>query len=140
MELERFEIATRIVDLVHEDDHGLGRRTEDRGDLLVARRHTCPGVDDEQDEVGLLDGSARLRRDVPPEGAGVRLVDAPRVDQAERDAVPVAQQLLAVARHARRLVHDGGPALGQSVDERRLADVREAHDRDGAGAADPLGL
>ena len=47
-------------------------------------------------------------------------------------AVPVGEQLLAVARHARRLVHDGLPRLGQPVDQRRLADVREADDRDGA--------
>jgi hypothetical protein len=29
-------------------------------------------------------------------------------------------------------VHDRGARLGQTVDERRLADVREADDRDGA--------
>ena len=45
-------------------------------------------------------------------------------------AVPLADQLLAVARHARGLVHDGGARAGQPVDQRRLADVREADDRD----------
>ena len=35
-----------------------------------------------------------------------------------------------------KVVDDGGAALGQPVDERRLADVREADDRDGPGASD----
>ncbi len=140
VELERLEVASRVVDLVHEHDHRLCRHAEDRRDLLVARRHPCPGVDDEEHEVGLLDGRAGLGGDVAPEGAGVRLVHAARVDHAERDAVPVAEELLPVARHAGRLVHHGGAALRQPVDERRLADVREADDRHRSGARDLLGL
>ena len=48
-------------------------------------------------------------------------------------ARPLADELLAVARDAGRLVDDGGAGPGQAVDERRLADIREADDRDGPG-------
>ena len=49
----------------------------------------------------------------------------------KRLPVPLADELLAVARDAGRLVHDGRARRGQPVDERRLADVREADDRHG---------
>ena len=107
------------------------------GELLVAGRDPVARVDDEEDEVGLLDRRARLLRDLGAERVGGEVVDAARVDQQEVLAVPVGEQLLAVARHAGRLVHDGLPRLGQPVDQRRLADVREADDRD---RADDLGL
>ena len=56
----------------------------------------------------------------------------PGVDQEELPAPPLAHELLAVARDARGLVHDGGARARQAVDERRLPDVREADDRHGA--------
>ena len=102
-------------------------------------RDPGPSVDDEEDEIGLADRRLRLLGDVAPERAGVGLVDAAGVDQPEGDAVPVGEQLLAVARHPGRLVHDGRPGLGEAVDERRLPDVREADDRDRPGASDRVG-
>ena len=57
----------------------------------------------------------------------------PGVDQQEAGSRPLADELLPVARHAGRLVDDGRPGAGQPVDERRLADVREADDGDGPG-------
>ena len=87
-------------------------------------------VDDEEHEVGLLDRLARLLGHLCPEGPCVFSVDAPGVDQAKRHSVPLAVQLLAVSRDAGRLVHDGSAGLGEPIDERRLADIREADDRD----------
>ena len=106
---------------------------EDHGELLVAGRDPRPRVDDEQHEVGLVDRGLRLLGDLRAERPALDLVDAARVDQPEPGAGPLAEELLAVPGHARRLVHDCGPALREPVDQRRLADVREADDRDGAG-------
>ena len=89
-------------------------------------------VDDEEHEVGLLDRRARLLGDRARDRRRVGDVDAAGVDEQEALAVPLADELLAVARDARRLVHDRGARAGEPVDERRLADVREADDRDGA--------
>ena len=137
VELDRLEVLARVVDLVREHDHRLLRGPQGDRELLVARRDPVPGVDDEEDEVGLRDRRARLLRDLGAERVGREVVDAARVDQEEVLAVPVREQLLAVAGDARRLVHDRLPRLGQPVDQRRLADVREADDRD---RADDLGL
>ncbi len=132
VELERVRLLRGVVDLVRQDEHGLVREAEDLRDLLVARRRADARVDDEEHEVGLLDRLARLVRDRARDLGVVRDVDPAGVDHEEAAAVPLDLELLAVARHARRLVHDRCARLGQPVDERGLADVREADDRDGA--------
>src|SRR6185295_15640019 len=79
-------------------------------------------------------------RDLGAEGVCGQVVDTARVDQQEVLPVPVGEELLAIARHARCLVHDGLPGLGQAVDERRLAHVRVADDRDSADDLRRLGV
>ena len=61
-------------------------------------------------------------------------VDAAGVDEREAAAVPVGLELLAVAREAGLLVDDRLARFRQAVDQRRLADVRVADDRDSGQA------
>ena len=49
-----------VVELVRHEQHGPARPAEDVRQLRVARRQPRAGVDEEEDEVGLLDGSPRL--------------------------------------------------------------------------------
>ena len=77
--------------------------------------------------------------DRPRHRVGARDVDAAGVDEQEALAVPLADELLAVARDTGRLVHDRGARRRQPVDERRLADVREADDRDRPGTGPAAG-
>ena len=130
MELERLVVARGVVDLVRDQEDGLARGAEDGGDLLVPGGHARAGVGQEQDDVGLLDGLARLRRDRAHDRRPVGDVHASGIDEHEALAGPLALELLAVARHPGRLVDDRGAGLCQPVDERRLADVGEADDRD----------
>ena len=81
------------------------------GELLVAGRDPGARVDDEQHEVGLVDRGLRLLGDLGAERAALDLVDAAGVDEPEPGARPLAEELLAVARDAGRLVHDRGAAL-----------------------------
>ena len=106
--------------------------TQDRGELLVAGGDPGPCVEDEQDEVGLGDRAASLVGDLLRQRRRVGDVDAAGVDEQEAVPSPLADDLLAVARDAGRLVDDGLARAGQPVDERRLAHVREADDGDGA--------
>ncbi len=132
VELERERLLRRVVDLVREHEHRLLRLAQDLRELLVARRDAGARVDDEEHEIRLADRRARLLRDLPRDRARIGDVDAAGVDQHELLPVPLAEQLLAVARRPLRLVHDRLARRGEAVDERRLADVREADDRDGA--------
>ena len=133
VELERLGVAARVVELVRDDEHGAPRRAQDLGELLVARRDSRLRVDDEEHEIGLLDRLPRLLGDLRPERPRVLAVDAARCRSRGTCRRSSRRELLAVARDAGRLVDDGGPRLGEPVDERRLADVREADDRDRAG-------
>ena len=132
VELERERFLRRVVDLVREHEHRLVRETEDRRELLVARRDARPRIDDEEDEVGLRHRDAGLVDDRAGNGVLARDIDAAGVDQQEPLAGPVADELLAVAGRAARLVDDRGARRGEAVDQRGLADVRVADDRDRA--------
>jgi hypothetical protein len=133
VELERVRVAPRVVDLVRDDEHRLARGAQDGGDLLVAGRDPRARVDHEDDHVRLGHGLARLVRDRPGDRRRIGHVHTARVHEEEPLAGPVADELLAVAGHAGRLVHDGRTALREPVHERRLADVRKADDCNRAG-------
>ena len=83
VQLERERLLLRVVDLVREHEHRLLRLAEDLRDLLVAGRDPGLRVDDEEDEVGLLDGLARLVGDRARDRRRVGDVDAAGVDQQE---------------------------------------------------------
>ena len=132
VELDGQVVARRVVDLVRQHQDRLLGAPQDVGELLVAGRDAGLGVDDEQHEVGLADRGARLDGDLLRHRARVGDVDAARVDQQEALAVPLADERLAIARRALLGVDDRGARGGEPVDQRRLPDVREAHDRDRA--------
>ena len=132
MQLERKRLLFRVVDLVRDHEHRLLRLAENLRDLFVARRDADLRVEHKEDDVCLRDRLARLVGDRAGDRRRVGDVDPAGVDEEEAPVAPLADELLAVARDAGRLVHDGGPRTRQAVDERRLPDVREADDRNGA--------
>ncbi len=118
--------------LFADQDDRLARAAQDVRQLLVARADAGTRVDQEQHEVGLGDRGARLIGDLALHVADVARVDAAGVHDREGGSAPLDDQLLAVTRHAGLCVHDRLARRGQAVDERRLADVREADDGDRA--------
>src|SRR5207253_721140 len=83
------------------------------------------------------DARASLVADLQRQRLGVAQVDPARVDQREAAAVPLALELLAVARHTRALVHHRLARAREAVDERGLAHVRIADHRDLHGPSMP---
>src|SRR5262249_1326474 len=116
-----------------EQEDRLARRAEDLRYLLVAGRDSRLRIDDEEHEVGLRDRRAGLVGNRPRDRRGGGDVDAARGDQPELGARPFADELLPVGGDAARPVDDRGGRAGQAVDERRLAEVREADNGDGSG-------
>src|SRR5690606_14696494 len=88
------------------------------------------GVEDQHDRVRGGDRLASLPLDLAGERVLGGEVDAAGVHEVEADPVPLALDRLAVAGHPGLVVDDGLAAAGEPVDERRLADVRKADDRD----------
>ena len=55
VELERLEVAARVVELVRKDEDGSTRHAQDLGELLVSGCHSRLRIDDEEHEVRFLD-------------------------------------------------------------------------------------
>ena len=119
-----------VVHLVGDDDHRLRGSTEQCRHLGVAGPQPRLGIDDMEDRVGVGDRLTGLMLDGPRQRVLGRQVDAAGIDQYQRDPVPLGLDLLAVAGHPRLGVRDGLAAAGEPVDQRALARVRVADDRD----------
>jgi hypothetical protein len=131
VELAREPGLAGVVDLVGRHDHRHVAAAQLARELGVPRAQPGAGVHDQHRDVGFVQRDQRLAADLLRHLVLAREVHAAGVDEREADPVPVRLDLLAVARHARLLVHDGLARIGQPVHERRLADVRVADDGDG---------
>ena len=130
MELARQRQLSDAVALVRGDDRRQRRAAQQVGHLLIARAHARARVDDQHRDLRVGHARPRLVADRAGERILVLEVDAAGVDQREAAPVPLAVELLAVARHARALVHDRLAGAREAVDQRGLADVRIADDGD----------
>ena len=94
------------VALVRRDDRRQRRAAQQIGHLLIARAHAGAGVDDEHRDLRFGQPGAGLVANRAGERVLILEVDAAGVDQREEAPVPLALELLAVARDPRALVHD----------------------------------
>ena len=122
------------VDLVHHKQHRLVLASQALRDPLVERGHSVLRVDDEEDDLGGVDGELHLHL-----GRGHDLRRT--VSTLEADAAGIEQRVGAVfnlggdhiARDARLVMHDGNALPRQPVEEAAFADIRPADDGDDAG-------
>ena len=96
-----------VVHLVGDHDHRHAAAAQLARQLGVAGAQAGARVHHEHRQVGLLERGERLAPDLLGHLVLPREVHAAGVDEREADPVPVRVDLLAVAGHARVLVHDG---------------------------------
>ncbi len=125
-----FERSTAFA-FVGGEDHGLARTAQGLGDDLVAGSDAIARVDDEEQGIGLGDGGDGLLGHALGQRTGRGLFETGGVDQAEGEAVKLHIHCLPVAGDARRVMHDGGMASRQPVDQPRLADIGASDDGEG---------
>ena len=121
------------VGLVGDEEDGLIFFAEELGDGLVEGDPAGLGIDDEEDELGLVGGELHLAFDV-----GGEVVAAPGIDDAvaagvgelEGAATGFNERGDAVPRDAGGGVNDGDAAAGEEVEQAGLADVGAADDGD----------
>ncbi len=123
MELGGERYLGHAVALVGRDDRRQRGAAQQVGHLLIARTHAGARVDDEHRHLGIGDPRACLIADRARQRVLVLEVHAARVDQLELAPVPLAVDLVAVARDPRTLVHDRLTAAREPVDQRGLAHV-----------------
>ena len=122
--------ALGIVDLVGDHEPGLSGFAHELGDPRVARMHADLRIDDEQHQVGFLDGLLDLLANLEVHRERRIFAEAAGVDEPEGAAVPFGAREMAVARRARLVAHDGRVAADDAIEQRRLADVGPADDGD----------
>ncbi len=125
------------VPLVERDDDRPARVHRHGDDPLVLDADGLTGVDQDDGDLGLLDGCRRTQRGVVV-GALLEVhtaADTGRVDELPGLAAELDQLVDGVAGGAREGVHDDPVLAGHLVQQRGLADVGAADERDTARAA-----
>ena len=98
--------------------------------MAVDRRHALARIDHEQRDVGLVERALGLRPHAAGKRLGRRLFEPGGVDQPEVEIGDMPLALAAVAGHPGQIVDQRQLAADEPVEQRRLADIRPADDRD----------
>jgi hypothetical protein len=123
-----------VVDLVHDQGHGLVAAAQDPCDLGIARQRAGAAVHHEQDRVGLLQRLPSVTLDRPLEALLRRRIEARRVHDQEPPRAGLDLGRDAVPGQTGRVLHQGPALAGIAVEERGLAHVGAPHDgHDGKG-------
>ncbi len=123
------ELAALVIDLVRSEEHRLLLPAQHLHDHLIGRGRTGRGIDDEEDGIGHVHGDLGLDRN--PRGHALRVLIPPAgVDEGEFLSVPFRPVAHAVTGDSRNVLDDGFTTTEDAVDQRRLADVGTADDRD----------
>ena len=126
VELHGAAPAAAVVGLVDGEHDGPSKHVKALGNLLVARHQPLPRVQDEDDDVGVVQGLEPVLDDELVERVGGGAKQAAGVDQRERAVLPRRRRRQDVPRGARDGRHDGPARAGDAVEERGLADVGPA--------------
>ncbi len=130
------------IPLVEQDDHRAPSLLGEARDALVLVGQSDERVDDEQRHLRAVDRPHRAHEavvlDVLLDLGGA--TDTGGVDEPVRAAFALDQRVDRVARRARDLAHDGALGACELVQQRRLAGVRPADDRDVDDVLVDLGL
>ncbi len=123
-------LAGPALALVGDHDHLGSALAQPAREALVERQDAGAGVDQEQHDVGALDGAlgetahARLQR------LAAGGLPAGGIEQGEGKVAELGRRFTHVARHPRRVVDDGVALADQTVEQRRFANVGTADDGD----------
>ncbi len=116
-------MKSEVSHLVGDEQHRLVDAAQAAGDLLVEGHQAVAGIDDEQDQVGLVDGDVDLAFDVAGQIVDVLDAHAAGVDDFEVAIADLDGCRQAIAGHAGRGIDDGDAPARQPIEERRFADV-----------------
>ena len=131
MEIVDEVIVRRVIDLVDREEHRLAGRAQLLREIAIDRRDAGAAVDDEHQRVRFVDRAHRLAVDAGADHLGRGLgIETAGIDEPERRAEVVGLAVAAIAGEVRRVVDERGAAADEPVEQRRLADVRPADDRD----------
>src|SRR5579883_1066939 len=116
------------VDLVDGKKEGLSGFAQQPRQFQVRSGNFAAAIDHHHDRCRFFQRHPCLAEDFHGDQVFVFGNDAAGVDHAKRSSPPLAVPIEPVARDAGFVADDGPPRAHQPVEQRRLADVRPAHD------------
>ena len=128
--IEAFRSGPALA-LVGNEEHRLAGPPHECSKRLIGMSDARPCIDHEQHQIGLGDGTLRLLAHTGRNAAGRGLLEARRVDEDRRLARDRSLRLAPVAREAGHGIHEREPPAGETVEQRRLADIGPADDGEG---------
>jgi hypothetical protein len=130
---ERVELEVvggpRVVDLVRHHHPRPLRGTQHFGHVIVARMQASLGVDHEQEEIGFGDRLVNLAPDFELHRRARIVGHAAGVDEPVGVPRPLGAREMPVACGPGLVGHDGRVVTHQSIEQRRLTDVRPSDQR-----------
>ena len=124
----RLRDVGKALGLVDEEHHGTARFAQVLRDARVVRRQTRTGVAHEENDVGLFDREFGLTGHRLDDAFALHGLETARVDDDVGTRTDAALTVLTVAGEARIIGDDGVAASRESVEERRLADIRTTNE------------
>ena len=117
------------VHLVHRQDHGLLRASEEPPHFLVRGSQPCTPIHHKDDDIGLLHGNGGLFPHGGQDMIALIELNAARINHGELMLQPFRIQIDPVPGHPRHIVHDGDTLLPNLVEQRRFPHIRAPHNR-----------
>ena len=123
-------LARSALGLVGDDDDWLAGATHSLREMAVGVGDAGARIEHEQDRVAIDEGHFRLRAHSARERFRFPLFEAGGVDDGEGEVRDPALAFATIAGDAGLSSTSGEPAPNQAIEQRRLADVRPADNRD----------
>jgi hypothetical protein len=130
VELERRAPGARPSACSAATDDGSARAAQEVGDVAVLLGEARSRVDEKDDDVGLGDRLARLFRHLVQDPVFRDGLESAGVHGEERAVARAAAAVMAIARQTGEIGDERRAASRQSIEERRLADVRASDDHE----------
>jgi hypothetical protein len=127
VKLGRDHLAPHPLGLVHRQPDSGRRFANLSGDTLVLRCKPLSCINDEQHGVRLKYRLARLPSHLGHQAFAGNGLEAAAVDDDELMLAASSATILTVAREAWKVCHQRIAASGQSIEERRLANIGTPH-------------
>src|SRR5437879_2323922 len=127
MDERRLFVGVELMDGQEKRTVGLAQQADK---LEVRASYLRSTVDDHDDGCSFIQRHTRLAEDFCRDEILFFREDATRIDHAKPTATPFCVPVEAIPRDAGLVAHDGTPRTDDTVEERGLAYVRPAYDRD----------
>ena len=128
VKLGRGERGLQAFRLVDDHEHLAAACPQLLRDGPIRRHEPGTGIHDEKNDIRFIDREAGLARQRTRNPARARRLESSRIDREKGLLADAALAVIAIARRARRIDHDGSAGAGQPVEQRGFPDVRPPDD------------